>query len=110
MKALNALAILATAVLLGFLSALIQAWAMSKLWVWFVAADYGAGPSLSAWYGLAVIFSLPLGLVMHDVTRKKDESAGPWLRVIGTAVGAWLGILMVLGAAWLTGTFLGWIA
>lgn len=95
------------AVLQAPLSALITAATMSKLWGWYVAPTYGAGPSYAGWFGLSAILGIAVSPSLMNV-QNKETSDDPLRDVIGRTLGTWLGCALVLGACWLTGLVLGW--
>lgn len=92
----------------AMISALIQAWTITKLWTWFVAAEYGPGPSMGAWYGISII----LGLIVGMAILKIDSKDEPWDVVIKTSVNSsiikWGSCLLLLAICWAVGSFLGW--
>lgn len=97
-------------IVLSPISALVGAGTMSKLWEWFVARDYGSGPSMSAWFGISEIASVVLATALLNVTReKRGSSDSPFMAVIGQAVGMWVGMALILGIAWVTGFALHWV-
>lgn len=91
------------------ISALIQAKAMSKLWEWFVARDYGTGPSMAAWYGLAGVFSLAITPSLLGMTKEKKDESKPIESVLSRAIGMWIGTGLLLCFAWFVGFLLHWV-
>jgi len=109
-KAIRALGILAWIAVSSLATALIQSWMMQCLWRWFLAREYGHGPSMGAWFGVATI----TGFVVHKSTRngtktEDDKSIDElvWDGVRET-VGLWIGCVIILGIAWCVGAFMGW--
>ncbi len=103
---MKALGILGSAVLSIFIGAMIQAAAMQRLWLWFLSAEYGTGPSLGAWYGISTIVALRVQSVVGD--RSETDPVDPW-RSIKLMVIQWIGIAVILGVAWAVGAAFGWI-
>lgn len=88
-------------------SALLHSWALSKMWHWFVSAQYGAGPSMGAWFGFAAIARLTL--IRADESKSDEDADGVVSRMVRATIGHWIGILLALGATWLCGTTVGWV-
>jgi hypothetical protein len=85
------LAILVGALLSPF-TGMLRALAYRLLWSWFLAPQYGEGPTLQTWFGIGVLYSLfsfrqaragelPKNVVWHAV-----ENAIVGLLVLGTAI------------------------
>ena len=104
MKALGKITFFCISILFG---ALLSAWILSKLWLWFVAAQYGHGPSLGAWYGLALIGRSALHRA--DATSNEKGNDKDFGDLALETVSLWVGYLIVLGLAWVTGAVIGWI-
>lgn len=104
MKVLGVLTWLVMAVL-G--SAMLNSWALSKLWLWFVSAQYGSGPTLAAWFGLAQIAQLVL--VRDDLSKSTDGEDGAITKMVSGTIGRWIGVLLALGVSWLCGIAIGWV-
>lgn len=47
---------------------MLRALAYRLLWGWFLAPQYGDGPTLQAWFGVGVLYTL--------ISYRKDESEG----------------------------------
>lgn len=109
-KILEALCFLAwiPVALLG--DVVLNAWAMSKLWHWFAAVQYGEGPQLGVWYGVAIIARLML-VRKDDVERalKVDDDAPSLWGVIKKSLWGWAAILLMLGVAWSIGSMFHWV-
>jgi len=110
MKAMKTIGVLAWLAVSSMVTALLQSWMMQCLWRWFVAREYGSGPSMGAWFGLATI----AGFVVHKNARTKTEtnheSVGEIIwRGVNETLALWLACVLILGIAWLVGSFLGWI-
>lgn len=107
---MNALARVVVGLVAAPITALINAWAMSTIWSWFVQPQFGAGPSSAAWYGLASIVSLvliPAAIATtNDKNRQPDDSLA---RTIALPIGLWLVALSAVAVSWVTGQILGWI-
>jgi hypothetical protein len=87
------------------LSALAEAGAAQLLWRWFVAVQYGAGPTMPAWYGLFMIAGIAhLGLR----EKKLPEAEGYTLLVLFQFAHALLTIGFMLAAATLVRVIVGW--
>jgi len=109
-KILEALCYLAWLLVALLGDALLNAWAMSRLWHWFAAAQYGAGPQLGVWFGVAIIARL---MLRHedDVERtiKADDDAPSLGGVIKKSLWSWAAILLTLGVAWGIGSMFHWV-
>lgn len=92
---------------LGMLLALLQSFALSTLWRWFLSPQYGAGPSFAAWYGVAAIVGLLMAASLQRVTVTRDER--PIADAIARCVGIGIITMFVLGFTWLTGQVFGWL-
>ena len=98
------------ALVLSPITALLSAKTMHTLWGWFVARDYGDGPSLAAWFGLSEIATIVLsGALLHVARKEADKDANPFMQVIGQSIGMWFGFALILGFAWVTGFALHWV-
>lgn len=102
---MKGLGIFAWIAISALVSALLDSWAMATLWRWFAAAQYGPGPSLGAWFGLATIASLAL----QSGPDFKSAADTPWSEVVKKTIMAWLLVLLALGIAWCVGAVVGWI-
>ena len=94
------------------ISALISAWAASKLWTWFLSSQYGAGPSIGAWFGALFLFYLASLGIAQAVSNLKSEGAAHQDTVsgaIGESIGHWILVGGLLGLAFGTGSIFGWI-
>lgn len=104
------LAAVALALVLSPITAIIGAKSTSKIWEWFVARDYGPGPSLAAWFGISEIIAMLLAMALLHVARKEsDRNANPFMTVIGQTLGMWMGFALILVFAWVTGFALHWV-
>lgn len=83
--------------------------AFRLLWGWFVAAEYGPGPSIGAWVGISTI----LGLIVHNhgaqVSDRRDKSDASASSVIGVVIGRLAAIGVILVVARFVGAVFGWI-
>jgi hypothetical protein len=104
MKKLGMVALLLS---VGLVSTLLHAWAATVLWSWFVAAQYGRGPSLGAWCGLIAIAQMA---VVWPSTRDllRDDGMGVSDHVFA-AIYRWVVVLLTLGLLWCLGAAAGWI-
>jgi hypothetical protein len=96
------------AFMIAVVGSLVMAWCMSRTYGWFVARDLGPGPSLSGWYGIAVLVHIALMTPLANLAREKAEDA-PTSSVLLTVVGLSLASLIVTGSSYLTGLICGWI-
>lgn len=101
MKKLLATVVVALAI--APIAGLIEAFTYSTLWRWFVARQYGHGPSYPVWYGLAMI----LGLIVHNTRRQGAEKGAK--AIITTTIAVWIVYMLILGLAYLTGSIFGWL-
>lgn len=93
---LNSLNVLLLMVALLLPLELLQAWACGHLWQWFLAPQYGAGPSLMGWLGAGLVFTL----LSTRPKSKKDAEPVTIARVLKGAALRAVWILVVLGFAW----------
>lgn len=103
MKALGIITWIAISTLL---SSLLHAWALATLWHWFASAQYGVGPSLGAWFGLAVIGRLALRTTDF---KKSTPDKNTWGDLVVYQFDSWLAVLTALGTSWIVGVVVGWI-
>ena len=87
-------------------SALFGAWIDSQVWHYFLATQYGSGPSFQAWFGISVLAFL---MTLHLPSRNDTQTKDSWLvqSVEGT-VRAFLISLGVLLMALFIRAVLGW--
>jgi len=94
----------------SLVTALVQSWTMQCLWRWFIAREYGVGPSLGAWFGIAIIGGLTLRTQVSGGRGREDRSADQIIKASVVATGVrWLECLLVLAVTWCIGSVLGWI-
>ena len=108
-KILEALCFLAWLLVALLVDALLNAWAMSKLWHWFAAVQYGEGPQLGVWFGVAIIARLMLRNENDERTLKRDDDAPSLGGVIKKSLWSGAAILFTLGAAWCIGSMFHWV-
>ena len=101
---MKALVIFIRIVVSTFVSAMLNTWAMHTLWWWFAAAQYGAGPTMATWFGLAIIVRLAL------LKMDKTDSDFEWSELVTRQVTVWLLVLAALGSAWVVGATFGWVS
>lgn len=97
---------------LSMIIVFVQAWAFSTLWSWFVAPQYGSGPTYPAWFGLSLIAGTVIGtvLVRSDISRReKDDDDDDLSRGILVGVGIILAYFFVVGWSWVVGQIAGWL-
>ena len=87
--------------------AIAMASTLRLLWGWFLSPQYGAGPSLAAWYGASTIFGLSIGLALSGYGVKSEERT--FAKSCGGIVGGMIGMLLVIGMCWCVGSVLGWL-
>lgn len=98
-------------VVLGFVITFAQAAALSKLWAWFVAPQYGAGPRYATWYGIALIVGILTTRRTSDTrSSKADEKFGAvaYAALVGS-LAVLFALALTLGVAWCTGQIFGWV-
>lgn len=106
MKKLSMLAVVAA--ISSPVTALIGCAACRLLWGWFLAAEYGDGPSNGAWFGVSTI----LGMIVQASTPRKtgDGSQDTTLSsLVGSIATRWATIGLVLVVARFVGAVCGWI-
>lgn len=101
---MKALGILTWTMIAIVISALLNSWAMATLWRWFAAAQYGHGPSMGAWFGIAAIVRL---VTTHTRIKDPDRDAS-WSEIVQAQIAWWLLVLATVGTAWLVGLITGW--
>lgn len=97
-KPLTVLLLVAYALLVQPFVSLLVAWTISVEWRWFLASQYGAGPSLMSWFGATFIVGMLIGISIASIPRNPEakEPGGAIAMSLGVGVGA----LIVLGVAW----------
>lgn len=90
-------------------SAIVKAFTASTLWSWFAARDFGVDPSLGAWFGVALIFTMAMNIALRSL--KADKT--PPDKIIQTGLfklaSTAFGCAIVLGYARAIGALLGWV-
>jgi hypothetical protein len=101
-----------TIAIFSIFTGVIEAAMLSKLWAWFVAAEYGSGPSYGAWFGISMI----LGTIVQTATpmrspsgKETDDLDDLIKKMVGKQIGLWFGCFMSLALAWVTGAAMGWL-
>lgn len=100
------LALIALHFLLAMLTNCVLAWTLTKLWAWFCAVSLGAGPTIGAWWGIALIIGLIINANTFHLARDERKDQDTWAKPVALV----LGCLVLLGFAWVFGTILGWRA
>ena len=90
-------------------SALVHAWAMTKIWSWFVMAEYGTGPSMGAWFGISAILTLIISAATSTLQTKTDSGKNYFADMIISSISRWLGCFVMLFIVRGTGSVLGWV-
>jgi hypothetical protein len=106
---MKTLGIFAWIAISSLVTALIQAAALRRLWSWFVAAEYGPGPSLGAWFGIATILGLIVGMAAPLRAADKEPADEMTRRAVVHTLSRWLAYGLVLVTARLVGSALGWV-
>lgn len=86
-----------------------EAFALSKIWDWFLVPTHGSGPSLAGWFGLMAIASLVLNTALMAIPREKLEDEKRLGVLFWRQIGAAIAFAIVLGTTYLTGLALGWV-
>lgn len=87
--------------------AALKAWTAATVWRWFLAEQFGPGPSIGAWFGIMAI----AWLVLHGVaTQKPDKDQSPIAIVATHATAAVLVCFGTLATTWAFGAITGWSA
>jgi hypothetical protein len=84
-----------------------QAATLSTVWRWFIAPQYGNGPTYSAWYGISLLVSV-MFLYSFSSIAKSDEIKGKWGEVMRVAI-LLLALPILLGLSWCVGQLFGWL-
>lgn len=109
-KILEAFCFLAWLLIALLVNALLDAWAMSKLWSWFAAVQYGEGPQLGVWFGIAIIARLMLrNEDDEERALKKDEGFPSLGDAIKKSLWGWAALLFTIGVAWSIGSMFHWV-
>jgi hypothetical protein len=101
---MKALGIFTWVVLSYLVSSLLTTFALGKLWVWFVAAEYGPGPSMGAWFGISNI----LGLVLLFHSRGNSD-ASETEGMMSHTIMRWVICGLGLAFSWCLGSAFGWV-
>lgn len=96
-------------VVLGAVTTLALVAFCSKMWAWFLAGQYGAGPSYAAWFGIDSIASVGLNLALMS-KASEDRSKDKWDDVLARHGAVLLAIAVMLGWTYLVGSVFGWVA
>lgn len=86
------------------LYALLDAWACSTIWRWFVARDLGPGLSFAAWFGIGVLISL---LITHPASRKTGKTPST-MRAVEASLTHPVFTLCAVGLSAFVGKIVGW--
>lgn len=101
------------ALILSFLTnivtVLLEVHLFSHVWSWFLAEQYGPGPTLAAWFGLATVLTVIVNtcLLAHPTEKSEND---PVTHVITRSLGTWIGLVVVYVLTWCTGSLLGWVS
>lgn len=107
-KLLGWIVLTAAVFALGLFSAVVQAWCMSVVWRWFVAPQYGAGPTLAVWFGLTIILRMMIAASTMRLKKAEPEHS-PLYDAFTDSLAIIFAFLMTLGLAWITGSIVGWL-
>ena len=91
------------------INALIQAATFSKLWEWFVAGQYGHGPTYSTWYGISLILGTIVSTTIVNARVTTKDGDGTASSIIAIYMGTWIGFAVVLAISWVAGALIGWV-
>jgi hypothetical protein len=108
MKILTLIGVLVLFAVSMLVCAFIEAATFHKLWAWFVAHEYGTGPTYGAWYGLSMIFTLAVGIATRNLTVASTKEA-PIIQVTVNAVTVLLSCGIVLLVAYGVGSAFHWV-
>jgi hypothetical protein len=92
---------------LGLVYTLAQAATLSKLWSWFVSAQYGAGPTYAVWYGASLIVGVVL--IWPTMHLSKDRDTKTLTDQCAQTLGALIVLAATLGVSWCVGHLFGWL-
>lgn len=80
---------LTLAVLVGTLLSpfvgMLRALTCRLFWGWFIAPQYGEGPSLKTWFGIGIL--IPLIKVHQEATTKEPAEHPVWRMIESTVIG-----------------------
>lgn len=99
-------ALLALSFILTMLSNCVLAWTMHTIWDWFCVASLGQGPTMGAWWGIALIASIVIMCNTTNLQRSPTQKQDTWAKPLAIT----LSCLVTLGIAWLFGSILNWKA
>lgn len=94
------------------LGALYTGWVYSRVWNWFIAQQYGPGPSYESWYGIGVLTSLVMAVCLLGIPKRgegdtsTDDQMEDFLK---RSVMFYVVMAGMLGFCWCVGQVLGWI-
>jgi hypothetical protein len=87
--------------------ALILTVVISRLWRWFLSAQYGDGPSFGAWFGAAVIISIS---TWHPSVKDFEDGSDANLRTcIAASLSTWTILVLTMLLAFAVGSIFGWV-
>lgn len=103
------LILIACLVVMGTLSSLVQAWAASTIWRWFLAPSMGEGPTYAGWFGLACIVAILLAGSLVSLPRKEIKRERLLAEVVSSYGFLMFGFVLSVAVAWCTGQIVGWL-
>ncbi len=86
-------------------SAFLQAWTAHNMWSWFLAAQYGPGPTLGAWFGVTVIVSL----LTRGLKREPATDIGKLGELVSATIESWVFLLGLSALSLGVGAIFGWV-
>ncbi len=109
------LVILAAALtVMSVLRTTVVAVSLGTLWRWFCAPQYGAGPSLSAWFGIGMMVAV-IAVFAKDSRQKPNEAgatvpmAGVLYEMAAAAINLAFTCGIACGVAWTAAKAMGWL-
>lgn len=88
--------------------AIVEAAVLQTIWRWFLAAQYGAGPALGAWFGISmVVHVMTVHLFHRGDDYKGDTSLGD---LVERTIMRILQLCMVLGFSYGIGILFHWVS
>lgn len=98
------LALMAAIIIAVPINAYFYAYTATILWDWFLAVQYGAGPTLAAWYGISTLF----GLLQIKQNNTTTETSSLIVVILSSIFVTLLSCGLTLFAAFCVRKILGW--
>lgn len=109
------LVFIAASTVLGFLSTMVNGWALAKLWGWFIVKAFPSLPVLTTKQGIGVVLTsvvmiIPILVALPAVIRTSGSGDSSFTETMSKAIGISIASMVVSGTQVLVGwVWLNWI-